>query len=399
MNDKLINAIEKINLILSQEVCDKRNLPPGLMTELGGGCMFFFYHAKVFNNDTSYEKAYAILDRIIDMISYLSKAEHFTFCNGLAGIGWMINHLEKNDFIEFDDNDILSDFDETLSNYLFKELARGNYDFLHGGMGAFNYFINRNQIPENQNTLIKAVEILDSIKSKHSSGIYWDFFNGVENVIERKNANLGLSHGVPSILAVLANLQSVVPNEATRGLIVNSANFILETKNKDIKYSLYPYTFKIDKPEEDDSRLGWCYGDLGIALSLLAAGNSINDGKYRSEAIKIMKHSATRKSFRENQITDAALCHGTSGIAQIFKRFYFETGDPIFNESSNYWIGHTLDLLVSRQDLKTSMTRWDNKLGYVDCYGLLEGISGVGLSLLSATSDTPLSWDEVLLIS
>lgn len=398
MNNKLRAAIESVNSILTDEVSTIDNLNAGLLTDLGGSCMFFFYYAKVFNDEIAYEKGYSLLERIITLINYISDGSQFSFCNGLAGIGWMIDHLEKKDFIDFDESDVLLDFDQKLSKYIFKELNVGNYDFLHGAMGVVYYYIQRNNKANNK-VLLEAIEILDRIKSTNKWGIFWVFFNGLSYSKEIDIANLGLSHGIPSIITLLAKFNLVNPDKKTTKLIETSIDFILKTENKETNHSLYPYTYNLNAPTDENSRLGWCYGDTGIALALLTAAKSLGNENYKERAIQIMEHASMRKSLIENQIVDAGLCHGTAGIAQMFRKFYFETGSIDFLNCSNFWIDKTIELIEPRSNLITGMVKWDSKLGYVNCYGMLEGLSGVGLALLSAISDVPLFWDEALLIS
>ena len=113
-----------------------------------------------------------------------------------------------------------------------------------------------------------------------------------------------------------------------------------------------------------------------------------------------MIFSTHRKSLSDNMVNDAALCHGTAGIAHIFNRFYHITNIPDFKEAAIYWYNQTIQMSKFEDGLagyKTCISNDSKKLE--NCTGFLEGIAGIGLALISSVSDIEPSWDEFLLIS
>lgn len=111
-----------------------------------------------------------------------------------------------------------------------------------------------------------------------------------------------------------------------------------------------------------------------------------------------MLHASQRKDFEKNGIVDAGICHGTAGIAHIFNRFFFETKMPIFKDTANYWIKETLKMATHDDGLAGYKSFYSEK-EWVKEYGLLEGVAGIGLALLSHISDEEPTWDRCLLLS
>lgn len=44
-------------------------------------------------------------------------------------MAWLLKFLNKEEFIDFEAEDALSDLDEYIYNYAVEEIDRGNYDF------------------------------------------------------------------------------------------------------------------------------------------------------------------------------------------------------------------------------------------------------------------------------
>jgi hypothetical protein len=107
-----------------------------------------------------------------------------------------------------------------------------------------------------------------------------------------------------------------------------------------------------------------------------------------------------RLDLEKNKIFDACVCHGSAGIAHFFNRMYHETKMKEFYDISIYWIETTLKM-ASFSDGLAGFKTWHTEQhgGWVNEYCLLEGISGIGLSLLSFYNSKTLDWDKAFLMS
>jgi len=104
-----------------------------------------------------------------------------------------------------------------------------------------------------------------------------------------------------------------------------------------------------------------------------------------------------RRDVKKEFVMDAGICHGAAGIAHIFNRVYQKTGNETFKEAALFWIDDCLKKSCFNDGL-AGYKVW-RKDGWITQTGLLEGIAGIGLVLLSAISDIEPDWDECLLLS
>jgi hypothetical protein len=105
-----------------------------------------------------------------------------------------------------------------------------------------------------------------------------------------------------------------------------------------------------------------------------------------------------RRNLQENYVMDAGLCHGTAGIGHIFYRMWRNTRMLEFKNAADYWMNETLKM-AKFEDGLTGYKTWHGKSGWINSYGLLEGIAGIGLALLTYYYEIEPTWDECLLLS
>lgn len=373
---------------------------------LGGytGCaLFYAYYYNLTGKKKHLDKVHQV---ILKSVQALSEEEmNLSHCSGVSGIVWCIRHLMKNDFIAQDGlEDIFEEVDDILGKYMEEDLQQGNYDFLHQGLGIALYFLER-EGPVAEKYLAAAVAQLESTAVSLPQGTSWvDHFSKTsQDMPERRCFNLGLSHGVPAIISVLGLIYE-------KGIAVNSISPLLEqgirwmlsTRNNSADEALSMYPVLVDADNEavtgKQSRIGWCYGDLGVALALWNTGVRLKNAAWQQEAYDIFKHTLLHRDEQNGSINDACLCHGAAGVAQIYRRLYLATKDPLLLEGAERWLQITLQ-----------WGKWKDGLAgfkyyvhpvYENSYGILEGVAGVGLALIAAMDQENLpDWDRCLLIS
>jgi lantibiotic modifying enzyme len=148
--------------------------------------------------------------------------------------------------------------------------------------------------------------------------------------------------------------------------------------------------------------LAWCYGDLGIAASLLVAARAVGEEVWEAEALAIARRAAKRTNMKEAGMLDAGICHGASGVGHLFNRLHQATGDPALGEAARYWIDKTLSLRgeVGIAGYQMWVPTDDGKdLAWQDEAGFLTGATGLGLALLAAATTVEPEWDRALQVS
>jgi lantibiotic modifying enzyme len=376
----------------------------GLLSSTCGISLFLFYSGKYFNNATYFNKGSEYLNAIFNSIPDHPSVHH-TFCSGLSGFGWTFNHLADTEFIEGTEDQI-SEMDDLVFEAALNDIDRLVYDYLHGAVGVGFYFVMKRSISKKQEGYLQQlIDRLYEIRIEVDDGMTWkDYFSLSE---EEKNSgitryNLGLAHGIPGIIIFLSKCyEKGIHTALTKKMIEGAMRFILSNKVHPTTAieSFYPSWIDTDKELNRNSRLAWCYGDLGIAAGFWQAGKSLNNETWKTESMEIMLHASKRRDLPKNGVLDAGICHGTSGIAHLFNRFYFETKMQVFKETADYWIDETLKMAY-HPDGPAGYKSWHGKdQEWVDRHSILDGIAGIGLVLLSHLSEEEPKWDNCLLLS
>ena len=385
--------LEEIQLILLNKKINKIGL-------LGGdlGCLLFHYHYYVYSkNENSFATIQVQLDRILKKFVKCN----FTFCSGIAGFGWLLNYFFKEKFLDSKPDEIFTYMDSIIGKWMISEIEKGNYDFMHGSGGVAVYFLSKLSDLQSKLFLERFVKCLYNACVKAEDGsIKWESIVNFEN--NQKGYGISLSHGISSIMNVLCKLyKKNIYKDTCCELIYGALKYIMKQKLPIGKFnSIYPSWSLESSTKLYGSRLSWCYGDLGIAVTFWNVAQILNDKMLEKESIDILMFSSKRRDLMINSVFDAGICHGTAGISHIFKRMYFNTKIPEFNEAANYWLGKTLEFSKYVDGFAGFKSFCPvNRGGLKPMINLLEGISGIGLALLSNISENEPTWDECLLLS
>jgi lantibiotic modifying enzyme len=213
--------------------------------------------------------------------------------------------------------------------------------------------------------------------------------------------NISLSHGMSSIISILSKLLKIeeINKGKTETLLRGTVQYILAQEIDKDKYGSFFTNFALESTETvAKSRLAWCYGDLGIASVLYQAGKVLNKDSWINRSLEILLFAATQ---RKDSLDDAILCHGTAGIGHIFYRMWWNTKLPEFKEAADYWFKETLKMATFKDGLAgfKALEMPDGKPTYVNKYGLLTGVAGIGLAMLTYYYELDPAWDECLLLS
>ncbi len=401
MKERLEKQLSEISKILQDSY--KSDPQIGVFSGISGISLFQFYYSKYLNSDSHSDLGVEIISESINRIN--EGYNYPTYCSGMAGAGWVLDHLEEEEFIEVDADGILSNLDEFLFNAMMVDVLNNNYDFLHGAIGYGYYFLKRFKNTKSKKLkirytgfLTKLVSSLEELSIKDANGIKW--LSVVDKTTGVEGYNLSLSHGMSSIINFLSRLIGYSELEhKVRPLLKGAVSYILsyENNNKDACY-LFP-SWVSEPFEESPSRLSWCYGDLGLGISLRLAAIALQDDLLYAKSLEILEHSAHRKTTDHSFIKDAGICHGAYGNALIFERLYKETNNVFFKDTSVYWINEGL-AMSKFDDGYAGYKQWNGaEMGWEKELGFLTGIAGIGLAMIFHLSDFEMGWDECLMIA
>lgn len=375
------------------EHTNKDTLGYGLLSGTGGISLYFYTLYTATHNKRYLSLSYQYLNKSIELFE--SGPLLPTYCGGVAGLALLSSLFEKvNATINFVEPNVDAYLFWSLQHYLKDD----NLDYLHGATGIASYFAEKAYVSPSYQLAFRATNmfldyLFDSCYTTDGQ-TKWLFYNRHR----QKESNISMSHGMSAIVCYLARLikNEFTTNHNIYGLCKTAISYInSQAFDVNDNGSFYPYKSKDDPNAMYRSRLAWCYGDLGIALSQFYAGTLLQDVTIINRSLEVLIYAATnRRNLSENGVVDAGICHGTSGIAQCFNRMYQNTHATVFKDALDYWVEKTI-----------SFSSEDEYAGYIvhnpigkdyHSLSLLEGLTGIGLSLISYLFSNSYQWDKIL---
>jgi lantibiotic modifying enzyme len=386
--DKLAEIAEALMLEHAQ------NRQNGLMLGKMGMALFFSYY---YTYSKDKRCLHCLNDLVSEVFDALNSSEHldYSFCYGLSGIAWTFEHLVKRGSIDPETAEALDGIDELIFESSSLNLQHSEYDLMIGAVGDGTLLLERSSQRK------KAAEYLERlIDSVYAAGEFRDGCYQLQSKFDVRRitgCNLSMSHGLTGLLVLVSKcFEQNISRDRSRILAEGIVQTILRSELKNQR-SLFPaYLCKDEEP--GSSRLGWCYGDLGFGMGLYEAGVIFKNQNWQEKALEILRATSLRRNLSEERIFDAGLCHGTAGIAHCFSRILNSSKLEVFREAALFWHEETLRYAKHEKGLagyKTMNSR--NELEAQS--GLLEGLSGTGLYLLSSVSEINPEWDRCLLLS
>ena len=363
----------------------------------------FTGYAFILNEIGYFINSSEIINESLNIIDYLSDKKignsqnQFTMANGLTGYYWLLAILNKEKVISVE-YDFFEEFDNLLENVMRDFFKLGNYDFFHGGLGMSTYLLNRKQL----NSVQLSIELLYDSAIIDNWGIRWyNSFINPKNIV-----NLGPSHGVISIGNYLLNLiEEGINNNKVITLIEGLLKYLMNVYNQQGLFG-FPHSISDDlsilNKNEYSNRLAWCYGDLGISLFFAKSYLVLKKEWLKEVSLNLAINTIKRKNNLLLGVSDAGFCHGFVGISYLYNKLFEIYQLSVFEEESNFWKLKTKFFLKKIENLKDFSELIDDpispgKFKLANSYGLLTGLGGVAVCLLSMEKQNP-NFDKFFLL-
>lgn len=369
-NQKIINT-----LLLNASFIDNLGLMHGKM----GISICFFHLARQTGNQIYEDYAGELIEEIYEEITINTPVD---FENGLAGIGWGIEYLVQNGFIEADTDEVLEEFDKKIFKELIYNTPR-DIGLLYGLVGIGAYFLKRIQNPQsndekittltNKQTLMhltdelerKTQNIAEIIKEPEANTETLELSNPEPKETFEPKPHFDITWNYPALLWFLAELYEQ-----------NIFNFKVE---KIIQRLIEPLIDNTNLPKLQSNRLL-----LLFALTKLKQTTNdkqqtkveqpsnlqttVESSNLQTIITNLFKGITTNTIKTELPPNNLTIKHGTSGIAWIYQQLYHLTGDNHFKEEMKYWIKQTDKSRIKNEVFPGADTK--------KSYGILEGLSG-----------------------
>jgi hypothetical protein len=348
----------------------------GLYSGTNGLFLYTKYHSSYFKRKSFLSKSQ--LEWVVSLSTKFSPT-FSNFSYGSSGKLWAFNLLAKNNLIYFDD-EIFQTTTEHFHEELMRYAKEKNWDNLHGAFGILYYLTELKILTEaNLNTFLLLFQKETFLNKEF---IYLKSRFSLEN--KAKKTNLSLSHGLSGNIVILTKVSLLFPNNKLLWLILESMiSFLLKLKAEFPRTGYFPSLInEKDNTHDRNTRLAWCYGDLGPGIALYRVSLLKKDLILYGKALEILLYTSRRRNNDSDRISDIPFCHGVVGIMHIFNRLYKETGLNEFKVASDYW----LEIIFSVYK-KNGVSGFASKTGPQDKFELLpcllNGLSGINLALLS----------------
>jgi hypothetical protein len=382
-------------------------LPASLASGMAGRALFYSYLALANSDEAAADRAVDLVERAGDELAKSPMPPNLY--SGFPGVAWTLEHLQGRLFEsggEEDEEDPMLEIDEALLVPLSRTPWIGEYDLIGGLAGLGVYALERLPRASAAKILEQVVERLAELAKEMPDGTAW--FSEVERIPEWQREfhpdgyyNLGVAHGLPGVVPILAGACAAgVAVDRARPLLDSSVRFLLARRLEPGGPSCFAGSYY---PNQDPSptRLAWCYGDPGIAATLLVAARAVGEPEWERQAIDIARAAAAREET-STYVRDAGICHGAAGLGHLFNRMYQTTGDEVLAKAARFWFERTFDYHTPGEGI-AGFRAFDPGVGGQPGWradaGFLEGAAGVGLALLGAVSSVEPDWDRILLVS
>lgn len=229
---------------------------------------------------------------------------------------------------------------------------------------------------------------------------------------ETGHANVGLAHGAPGPLALLALAREAgvtVPGQDAAVRVL--AGWLMEIRRQGDDGPWWPRTVVLGPDggtvanEAAPGRPSWCYGTPGIARALYLAGRALDVPEWRDTAVAAWRAALAdarraHESRAAGRLTDAGLCHGWGGLLQATWRMAHDTGDPGLHAELPRLAERVLELADPDAPFGLTPPLVHDGLDS-DPAGFLTGAAGAALALHTfATDSAPATgWDRALLLA
>jgi lantibiotic modifying enzyme len=345
------------------------------------------------------------LERAIDAVAETPMRP--SLYSGFVGVAWVLEHLQSHELssVEEDgseDTDPNEQVDEVLREYLSDGPWNETYDLISGLVGIGVYLSDRMPRPIAKEGFDHVVSHLTRLAKPMESGVTWwtpseQLMPETRKEYPQGHANLGVAHGVPAAIVLLAEAGASNVGSGAAALFSRSLSWFLSQRSSDSTESNFGYNFAAGR-QWQPARAAWCYGDPGIAAALLGAARRLNDGGLEREALEIGLRAALRPA-ESCGVVDAPLCHGAAGLGHLYNRIFQATGDRRFLDAALRWVESALEMKRDGEGIGGYQTWRPGEGGWTSDRSLLAGATGVALALLAAATPVEPSWDRLLLAS
>lgn len=314
--------------------------------------------------------------------------------NGATGLMVVLNRAK----VVLKDSSIsplLLDFENNIHKLAVEQFSTSgliSVDYFFGLSGIANYFV---ALSDHANKVKLTKDICDLICDKaedKSAGIAWRDDFGFSSA----PYNLGMAHGILGTVSVLSKASYQLGLKRYNSVIVKAMNWFLSQENIPSSFSRFSNSTGGATPNNQQTWISWCYGDLSASVALLHAHQATGKHNFKRAAARIIGKTLQRKNVAveirndRQRVFDIGLCHGLAAVCASYYVLARFTKDAHIREAFRFWFSHVLSRAPRPyQDQSAGCYRVGmagEKAETHENLTFLEGAAGLGLLYCSIRS-------------
>ncbi|KFF24929.1 lanthionine synthetase LanC family protein [Chryseobacterium vrystaatense] len=364
---KIADALEK-NISILKEV--------GLNKGILGASLFYYYYHLYTEKEEFLEMSGDYLNLSLSSINETYDGDSLIL--DMCEIVHVLYYYKKKAVIDEDVNDYLESYDHWALKFLQTKIEEKNIDSVNGCVRIGYYLFQRMEDKNFEKELKTVINTIDSLAVKEGSSIRWNY-----NFLWGRPSNeLGIMHGIAGTCQFLLYCyKRDFEKEKCLELLTGALHYLISNKTTDDNSTnIFPFD-SIQQNYINYSNI--CYGDLGIAFILYHASQILNNDDYLDLSNETIIHFINKRDVIENELTDASLLYGYSGLYSLMRTFYQYTGKTEYLENADFWHKKILDSNQNETPWAGYSTHFNSDLEELHL-SFSQGIIGIGISLITA---------------
>jgi len=346
--------LNMIARILLQNINTIQN--PGLLEGRTGISLFILSYYKLTGKRKFLDIGLALFESVNDNLKLLK--DDYTFGSGLAGISWYVEYLAQHGYIENDTDEILEEICTQLNSFDFNEIS--DMDLSKGLIGYAMHFLSRMSNPD-----FKLKTDIHRREKEICSKIIDLFEEYLHKIKQNDSTAFSENNNIAGVILFLCQLHKLhFQNEKILPILQEFVNYCRKIKSTSRSLKLYN------------------------AHSLCQASKVLNDKEIESHSIDM-----ALKMLEENK---TGIFNETMWTVHLYNHFYQNTSIEAFKNAVLYRISLTFkhnntgNQRIQIPFFITTESKAD--------LSILNGLTGMGLVLISALAYYKPDWDNCLLL-
>lgn len=364
---KIVGALEK-NFSILKDV--------GLNKGILGASLFYYYYHLYTEKEEYLEMSAEYLNLSLSRIDETYDGDSLIL--DMCEIVHVLYYYKKKAVIDENINDYLESYDHWALKFLHTKIEEKNIDSVNGCVRIGYYLFQRMEDKNFENEIKTIIHTIDTLAIKEGLFTRWNY-----NFLWGRPSNeLGIMHGITGTCQFLLYCYKMnVEKEKCLELLTGALNYLSSNKTENTaNTNMFPFD-SIKQNYINYSNV--CYGDLGIAFVLFHASQILDNDDYLDLSHEVIKHFITKQEIIKNELTDASLLYGYSGLYSLMRTFYQYTKETEYLENADFWHKKILDSNQNETPWAGYSTHFNSDLEELHL-SFSQGIIGIGISLMTA---------------